>query len=154
MAASAFELGFDAIFERVDPFAAWRVEGEVDFCVVANLFDVAFGFFTSAESAENFIFKKHSGVLAIDDCFVTEIGFSVEDQIHFLPDEVARVVFAELAVDPAAGDDAVAFLVNIRRAWRLRRAWAKARMGTDPFYTADGSQLREWSCEWSIKSGE
>ncbi len=51
--AAGFELGEDAVFEVLNPGAAGRVQGEIDFAIVPNGGDVAFGFLARLERLEN-----------------------------------------------------------------------------------------------------
>lgn len=100
-------------FQIIDALPTGRVEGEVDFPIAADLGDVSLEEFAGGEGAENLVGKKHAGVSAVDDRLIAEIGFGINHEINFLSGCVVGRGLVEVAVEAAAGDDAVAFCVNI-----------------------------------------
>ena len=52
-------------------------------------------------------------MLAVDDGFVAEVGFGVDHEVDLLALCVVGSLLAEVAVNTAAGDDAVTFGIDI-----------------------------------------
>ena len=74
----------DAFGEVFDVIAAGGAEGEVDFSVGADGGDDAGGGFSGAEFAEDGVGVEESGVGVLDDGFVAERGFAVDDEVDGL----------------------------------------------------------------------
>ncbi len=75
---------------------------------MSDLSDVSWDLLSVGEFFEDLVREEKAGVLVVDDGFVSEVGFSVEEKLGFVSDAVGRMGGGEVFGDFLGGNEAIA----------------------------------------------
>ncbi len=89
------------------------MQAEVDFSIRADCGDIAFECLSGLEALEDFVGKNEAAVCAVDDRFVTQVGFPENDEINFLFQLEVRRCAVHVARDACGGNEPSSVLVDV-----------------------------------------